>query len=424
MATNNELQTRRTTAIPKGIASQCAFYAAKARNAEIWDTEGKRYIDFAGGIGVLNAGHGHPKVKAAIAAQLERFSHTCYHVVPHDLYIRAAERINALTPGTAPKKTAFFSTGAEAVENAVKIARCYTGRPGIIAFNDAFHGRTNLTLGLTGKVKPYKVGFGPFPGSICHVPFPGAARRISAGESLRAIRNLFKTTIEASGVAAIIVEPVQGEGGFNVAPAELITGLRALCDENGIVLIHDEVQCGFGRTGRMFASEYYGIEPDIIAMAKSMGGGFPISAVSGKAHIMDAPSPGGLGGTYAGSPLGLAAVNAVLDIYEEEDICSRSLTLGGRCRARLENVAAEIPQIREVRGLGSMLAIEFMKPGTDEPDAETAARVQAAALADGLILLTCGPAYNNIRLLYPLTIEEAIFDEALAILEKALRRQA
>ncbi|GHV54696.1 4-aminobutyrate transaminase [Deltaproteobacteria bacterium] len=421
MSKNQDLQQRRLAATPKGVGVMCSFYAEKAKNAEVWDVEGNRYIDFAGGIGVLNVGHLHPKVVAAIKGQLDKFSHTCFQIIPAENYIVAAERINKLAPGKTPKKTCFFSTGAEAVENAIKIARHYTGRPAVIAFKGSFHGRTNMTMGLTGKVSPYKIGFGPFPADIYHVPFPNAVHDVTVDDSLDAIKDLFKMTIDPKMVAAIILEPVQGEGGFNMAPVELIHALRKLCDDNGIVLIHDEVQCGFCRTGKLFATEYYDVEPDIITMAKSMSGGFPISAVCGKANIMDAPQQGGLGGTYAGSPLGLAAVNAVLDIIEEEKICERSLKLGEKAKARLKAIQKDVPQLCDVRGPGSMVALEFMKPGTKEPDPDFTKKVQALAMESGLLLLTCGTYYNNIRLLYPLTIEDKVFDEALNILEKAVR---
>lgn len=424
MSKNQDLQARRMAATPKGVGVLCDFYADKAKNAEIWDVEGNRYIDFAGGIGVLNMGHMNPKFVNALREQLDRFSHTCFQIIPAENYVTAAERINKLAPGNTPKKTCFFSTGAEAVENAIKIARCYTGRAGLIAFNGSFHGRTNLTMGLTGKVAPYKLGFGPFPADIYHVPYPNSVHGITEEESINAIKSLFKTTIEATRVAAIIIEPVQGEGGFTMASPEFIRSLREICDENGIMLIHDEVQCGFCRTGKVFASEYYDVEPDIITMAKSMSGGFPISAVCGKAEIMDAPAPGGLGGTYAGSGIGLAAVNAILDIIEEDNICERSVALGEKCKARLKAIQKDIPQMRDVRGPGSMVAIEFMKPGTNEPDPDFTKKVQTLALQKKMVILTCGPYYNNIRLLYPLTIEEKLFDEALDILEASLREAA
>lgn len=420
MSQNEQLQKRREAATPKGVGVMCSFYAEKAKNSEIWDVEGRRYIDFAGGIGVLNTGHLHPKIQAAVAAQLEKFSHTCYQVVPYESYITAAERINKLVPGKTPKKTAFFTTGAEAVENAVKIARHYTGRPGVIAFSASFHGRTNLTMALTGKVAPYKLGFGPFPSDIYHAPYPNILHGVSVKEALAGLNNLFKSDIEAKRVAAMILEPIQGEGGFNVAPKEFIVELRKICDEHGILLILDEVQSGFARTGKLFATEYYDVEPDMITMAKSMAGGFPISGVVGKAEVMDSPHPGGLGGTYAGNPLALAAVNAVLDVIEEEKLCERSQKLGDKLKARLEGLRGAVPQIKEVRGLGSMVAVEFMKAGTDEPDADFTKKAQMHALENGLILLTCGTHYNVMRFLFPITIEDAVFDEALDKIEASL----
>ncbi|MDR2165853.1 MAG: 4-aminobutyrate--2-oxoglutarate transaminase [Zoogloeaceae bacterium] len=421
MGKNQELEKRRLAATPKGQGAAWPIYVERSKNAEIWDVEGHRYIDFYGGIGVLNVGHLHPKVQAAVAAQLNKVSHTCYQVVPNEHYVTAAERIDALIPGPGPKKCAFFNSGAEAVENAIKIARCHTGRAGIIAFNSSFHGRTMMTLALTGKVAPYKTGFGPFPGEVYHVPFPSALHKVGVQDSLDAIDTLFHDAIEARRVAAIIYEPVQGEGGFNQAPAEFVLAMRELCDKHGIVLIHDEVQCGFGRTGRMFASESYAAYPDLIVMAKSLGGGFIVSGVAGKAEIMDAPDPGGLGGTYVGNPLSLAAVNAVLDVFAEENLCERSRRLGEICRSRLEKLKADVPQLAEVRGPGSMLALEFLKPGTGDPDAAFAKKVQSLAFENKLLLLTCGPHYNVIRLLYPLTIEDEVFDEGLNILENAAR---
>jgi 4-aminobutyrate aminotransferase len=365
---------------------------------------------------VLNTGHRHPRVKAAIAAQLDQFTHTCYQVVPYDTYVALAERINAIVPIGGDKKTAFFTTGVEAVENAVKIARSHTGRTGVIAFGGAFHGRSLLGMALTGKVASYKKGFGPMPGEIFHVPFPNALQGVSAADSLQAIEHLFKADIDPQRVAAIIVEPVQGEGGFNVAPKELMSGLRRLCDAHGIVFVVDEVQTGFARTGRMFAMEHFGVEPDLMVIAKSLGAGLPISGVCGKAAIMDAPAPGSLGGTYAGNPLAVAAAHAVLDVIADEGLCARSLALGQRLVDRLHAMAAECPAIAQVRGLGSMVAFEFRDPSTGAPDAEAVARIQAEALERGLILLNCGASGNVIRCLYPLTIPDAQFDAALDLL--------
>jgi 4-aminobutyrate aminotransferase len=398
------------------------FFIERALNAEVWDVEGKRYIDFAGGIAVLNTGHRHPKMVAAIEAQLQRFTHTCYQVLPYESYVTLAERINALTPGSHAKKTCFFSSGAEAVENAIKIARAYTGRPGIIAFSGAFHGRTMMGCALTGKVAPYKIGFGPFPAEIYHAPFPVDLHGVSVEDSIRAIHTLFKSDIDPKRVAAIILEPVQGEGGFYVTPPALMQALRNECDEHGILLIYDEVQTGFGRTGKLFAAEHFDVMPDIITMAKSMAGGTTLSAVCGKAEVMDGPAPGGLGGTYAGNPLAIAAAHAVIDIIEQEQLVARANVLGDRLVARLKKAQKNNPTIKEVRGLGSMIAVEFYDPSTDQPSMEITKQVQQAALAEGLILLTCGVYTNALRFLYPLTIQDAVFDEALDILDRALMK--
>ncbi len=417
---NLELNQRRTLATPRGVGVMCDFYADRAENATLWDVEGRAYTDFAAGIAVLNTGHRHPRVMQAIAAQLERFTHTAYQIVPYQGYVALAERINALVPIQGLNKTALFTTGAEAVENAIKIARAHTGRPGVIAFSGAFHGRTLLGMALTGKVAPYKVGFGPFPSDIYHAPFPSALHGVSTERALQALEGLFKTDIDPGRVAAIIVEPVQGEGGFQAAPADFMRGLRAVCDQHGIVLIADEVQTGFGRTGKMFAMSHYDVEPDLITMAKSLAGGMPLSAVSGRAAIMDAPLPGGLGGTYAGNPLAVAAAHAVIDVIEEEGLCERSASLGHQLREHLLAQRKHCPAIAEVRGLGSMVAAEFCDPATGQPSAEHAKRVQVRALEAGLVLLTCGTYGNVIRFLYPLTIPQAQFDAALAVLTQAL----
>jgi 4-aminobutyrate aminotransferase len=417
---NADLHQRRLAATPRGIGVMAGFYIDRALNAEVWDVEGKRYIDFAGGIAVLNTGHRHPRMVAAIAEQLQRFTHTCYQVLPYESYVTLAERINALTPGDYPKKTAFFSSGAEAVENAIKIARASTGRSGIIAFSGGFHGRTMMGCALTGKVVPYKVGFGPFPSEIYHVPFPMALHGVSVDDALHAIQSLFKADVDPQRVAAIIIEPVQGEGGFYVAPPELMRALRQICDQHGILLIFDEVQTGFGRTGKLFAAEHYDVLPDIMTIAKSMAGGMTLSAVCGKAEVMDGPLPGGLGGTYAGNPLAIAASHAVIDIIEQEQLVERSNVLGQKLTAFLQAAQANVPALKEVRGLGSMIAAEFVDPATGEPSPDAVKRVQQAALDEGLILLTCGVYGNVMRFLYPLTTEDAIFDEALGILARAL----
>ncbi|MGA2548510.1 MAG: 4-aminobutyrate--2-oxoglutarate transaminase [Burkholderiaceae bacterium] len=415
---NATLTARKEAATPRGVGVMASFYAARAENSEIWDVDGRRYIDFAGGIAVLNTGHRHPKVLAAVAAQLERFTHTCYQVVPYESYIELAEKLNKLVPGDFPKKTMFVSTGAEAVENAVKIARVATGRTGVISFSGAFHGRTMMGMALTGKVAPYKLGFGPFPSEIYHAAFP--ARGTDPRRALESVLALFKTDIEPRRVAAIIVEPVQGEGGFNVAPREFLVGLRELCDEHGILLIADEIQTGFGRTGKWYALEHYGISADVVTSAKSLAGGFPLAAVTGRATVMDAAPAGGLGGTYAGSPIGLAAALAVIEVMEEEGLLKRSLELGGRLTEGLASVSAMLPGACEVRGLGSMVAIEFCKPNTQEPDAALTKRIQEEALRRGLILLTCGTGANVVRFLYPLTISDRLFAEGLDIFEAAV----
>ena len=420
MTSNSELQSRRLAATPRGVGVMCDFYAQRAENASLWDVEGREFIDFAAGIAVLNTGHRHPRIVKAISAQLEQFTHTAYQIVPYESVVSLAERINKVVPISGPTKTAFFTTGAEAVENAIKIARAHTKRSGVIAFGGGFHGRTMMGLALTGKVAPYKIGFGPFPAEVFHVPFPSALHGVSAADSLDAIAQLFKSDIEPQRVAAIIIEPVQGEGGFNVAPTELMRGLRALCDQHGIVLIADEVQSGFARTGKLFSMLHHGVEPDLITMAKSLAGGMPLSAVAGRAEIMDAPAPGGLGGTYAGNPLAVASAHAVMDVIEDEKLCERSARLGDKLAKRLLTAQESNKSIAEVRAQGSMVAVEFHDAATGAPDADKVRRVQARALEQGLLLLSCGSYGNVIRFLYPLTIPDALFDRALDIIDGAL----
>jgi 4-aminobutyrate aminotransferase len=415
---NEQILARKAAATPRGVGVLSPFFAARAEGSELWDVEGRRFIDFAGGIAVMNVGHGHPKVKAALQAQLERFTHTCYQVVPYESYVALAEKLNQLTPGSFAKKTAFFSTGAEAIENAIKIARAHTKRSGVIAFGGAFHGRSLFAVALTGKVQPYKAGFGPFPPEIYHAPFPCHCANLA--EVKKAVHHLFKADIEPSRVAAIVFEPVQGEGGFNVIQAEAVKWLRALCDEHGIVLIADEVQTGFGRTGKLYAMEHFGVLTDLIVTAKSLAAGMPLSAVTGRAEIMDAPAPGGLGGTYAGNPMAIAAAHAVVEIMAEERLPERGAVLGDKLKAMLEALRPRVPQIADVRGLGAMVAVEFNRAGTDEPDADFTKRVQAMALQRGLILLTCGVNANVVRFLFPLTVSDAVFDEALAILSESM----
>lgn len=417
--TNAAIFERRKAAVARGVGYSHSIAIAKGRNAEVWDVEGRRYLDFAGGIAVLNTGHCHPAIIAAVKEQLDQYTHTCFQVLAYEPYVALAEKINALAPGEFAKRTLFLTTGAEAVENAIKIARAATGRAGVICFGGGYHGRTMLTMGMTGKVVPYKVGFGPFPGEIFHATYPNALRGVSVDAAMASIDAIFRNDIEAKRVAAIILEPVQGEGGFHVAPPEFMQRLRTLCDANGILLICDEVQTGAGRTGTWFAVEQSGVAPDLITMAKSMAGGFPISAVVGRASVMDAAEPGGLGGTYAGSPLACAAALAVLDVFEKENLLERSRTLGKHMTTRLHALAARHRCIGDVRGLGSMVAIELFKNGNlQQPDADLTKRIANEAAAQGLILLTCGTYGNVIRLLMPLTISDEHLNEGLDILSR------
>lgn len=420
--TNAALFARREAAIPRGVGHTHQFFIERADNAEIWDVEGRRYIDFAGGIAVLNTGHGNPEVMAAVQAQMQNFTHTCFQVLAYESYVELAERINAKAPGDFAKKTLFLTTGAEAVENAVKIARAYTQRPGVIAFSGAYHGRTNMTMGLTGKVMPYKTGFGPFPADIFHASFPNALQSITVQDAMDSLERIFKNDIEPTRVAAIIIEPVQGEGGFNVAPQALLQHLRQLCDQHGILLIADEVQTGAGRTGTWFAMEQSGVAPDLITMAKSMAGGFPISAVTGRAEVMDAPIPGGLGGTYAGNPLACAAALAVLKVFEQEQLLERAKAVGEHLMQRLKAMQANTQVVADVRGMGAMVAMELCQSGQPgKPDADLAKALSAEAARQGLILLTCGTYGNVVRILVPLTASNALLDEGLDIIEKSLK---
>jgi 4-aminobutyrate aminotransferase/(S)-3-amino-2-methylpropionate transaminase len=418
---NAALLARRQAAIPRGVGFSHPIFIERGENAEIWDVEGRRFIDFAGGIAVLNTGHRHPKIIQAVKDQLDHYTHTCFQVLAYEPYVELAERINAKAPGDFAKKTLFLTTGAEAVENAVKIARAHTGRSGVIAFGGGYHGRTLLTLGLTGKVVPYKTGFGPFPAEVFHARFPNALHGVSVDDAIESIEHIFKNDIEASRVAAMIVEPVQGEGGFNVAPPEFLQRMRALCDQHGIVMIADEVQTGAGRTGTWFAVEQSGVAPDLITMAKSMAGGFPISAVVGRAEIMDAPAPGGLGGTYAGSPLACAAALAVLEVFEEENLLQRSRDVGQRITRRLQALAKDHPCIAEVRGLGAMVAMELCKNGDPhQPDADLTKALAVEAMNRGLVILTCGTYGNVVRILVPLTASDTVIDEGLNMMADAL----
>lgn len=422
---NAALQARREAAVPRGLGIQLPVFAAKAENAEITDIEGKRYIDFAAGIAVLNTGHLHPKVKAAVQKQLDNFSHTCIQVMPYEGYIRLAERLNEKVPTRGPRKTVFLTTGAEAIENAVKIARHHTGRNGVIAFSGAFHGRTLLGMALTGKVVPYKAGFGSMPGEIYHLPFPVTYHGKEVAQTLEALEVMFRADVDPKRIAAMIIEPVQGEGGFYVAQAELLAGLRKICDEHGIVMIVDEVQTGFARTGKMFAIEHSGVQPDLMTMAKSLAGGFPLSAVTGKAEIMDSPGAGGLGGTYGGNPLACAAGNAVLDVIEEEGLCARAEQIGELLTGRLKELQSSNSLegvIGDIRGLGAMVAMELVSGNNpDRPDPDLTKALIARAAQKGLIILACGVRGNVVRFLVPLTASDALINEGMDILGESLR---
>lgn len=421
--TNEKLLVRREAAVARGVASAAPIFAERAENAELWDVEGKRYIDFAGGIAVLNTGHRHPDVIAAAKAQEDKYTHTSFQVVPYEPYIALAEKLNSLAPGDFEKKSLLVTTGAEAVENAVKIARAATGRPGVIAFTGGYHGRTLLTLGMTGKISPYKKDVGPFPADIFRAPFPSVRDGISVEDAITGLKNLFLTDAQPDRVAAIIIEPVLGEGGYTPVPFEMMHELRAICDTHGILLIADEIQAGFGRTGTMFAIEHSGVVPDLITVAKSMAGGYPIAGVIGRADVMDAMAPGGLGGTYGGNPVACAAALAAIEAIESEGLLDRSLKLGEHFRARFSEIGARTAPYRmwDIRGLGAMLAVEFVTDfETANPDAALVKSICAHALKRGLILLACGMHGNALRIMVPLTASDEIIDEGLAIFEAAL----
>ncbi|TKT69725.1 4-aminobutyrate--2-oxoglutarate transaminase [Aquamicrobium sp. LC103] len=417
-----QLQARQKASVAGGVGTR-GIFAEKAENAELWDVEGKRYIDFAAGIAVNNTGHRHPKVMQAVQEQAARFTHTCFHVAPYEGYVRLAERLNAIAPTGAENRTMLVTTGAEAVENAVKIARAYTKRSAIVAFSGAFHGRTMLGMALTGKVSPYKKNFGPFPAEIYHAIFPNTYMGVSVEDSIRALETLFAADVDPERVAAFIVEPVQGEGGFNVAPSEFLVRLREIADRYGILLIADEVQAGMARTGRMFGFEHAGVKPDIVTMAKGLAGGFPLSAVTGRAEVMNAAHTGGLGGTYAGNPLAVAAANAVLDVIEEEGLCERAAMVGERITSRLRAIADRqgMECIGDVRGLGAMVAFELVEDRASKAAApDLTNRIVAEAEKRGLILLSCGTRANVVRILAPLTIGEETLAEGLDILEASI----
>jgi 4-aminobutyrate aminotransferase/(S)-3-amino-2-methylpropionate transaminase len=420
LGSNESLVARRQAAVARGVSMVHPVFIERAENALLWDCEGRRYVDFAGGIAVLNTGHRHRRVMEAVRAQLDKVTHTCFQITPYEPYVELCEKLNALAPGKGPKKTMLMSTGAEAVENAVKIARAATGRAAVIAFSGAFHGRTIMALALTGKVEPYKSGFGPYPAEVYHAPFPNALHGVTTDDAFDALTTIFKCDVGADRVAAIIVEPVQGEGGFYIAPQDFMTRLRELCDRHGIVLIADEIQSGAARTGRMFAMEHYGVAADLYTLAKSIAGGFPLSAVVGRAEIMDACGPGGLGGTYAGNPVACAAALAVLQVFEEERIFERAEKLGERIGRSLESLSARHLEIVDVRRLGAMVAFELGDGGDPHrPAADLTKKLTVRARELGLILLSCGIYGNVVRILVPITAEDAVVDEGLAILAKA-----
>ena len=420
---NKHWVERRAKAVSRGISAGAPVMAARAENSEIWDIEGNRYIDFGGGIAVVNTGHRHPLVMKRVYEQLEKFTHTCAMVMPYEPFIEVCEKLNAVAPISGEKKSALVTTGAEAIENAVKFARAHTGRSDVIAFHGGFHGRTNLAMALTGKVLPYKAKFGPLAAGVWHVPFPVAHKGITVEDSIHAIEWLFKADVEPARVAAIVIEPVQGEGGFYIAPNELMVALRKLCDEHGIVLIADEIQSGFGRTGKFFAMEHYGVEPDLITAAKSLAGGFPLAAVVGRAAIMDAPDPGAIGGTYAGNPVACAAALGVFEAFETEGLLEKAEAQGKTIMARMNAIKAKGKgmAIGDVRGLGAMCAFELVtKHGGNEPDAAATKALAAKCLERGLLILTCGIYNDTVRLLTPLTCSEMVLKEGLEILESAI----
>ncbi|MBT2186797.1 4-aminobutyrate--2-oxoglutarate transaminase [Sphingobium nicotianae] len=420
---NDEFLARREKAVPRGVSTATPIFADRALNAELWDVDGNRYVDFAGGIAVLNVGHLHPRVIEAVSTQLTRFSHTSFQVTGYESYVALAERLNALAPFSGEAKTILFTTGAEATENAVKIARAATGRTGVISFTGGFHGRSALASAMTGKVNPYKWQFGPSLPDVYHLPFPNPAYDTTVADSLKALDFLFAADLHPRSVAAIIIEPVQGEGGFNVAPPELMKALREVCDIYGIKLITDEVQSGFARTGKMFAVEHSGIEPDLVCVAKSLAGGFPLSGVIGRAEIMDVVEPGGLGGTYGGSPIGCVAALAVLDIIEDEKLLDRSQAIGARIRTRIEGwrTRNDLLSISPPRGLGAMIGFDVLDPQDGMTPLVNGGKLVAnKALKAGLVLLNCGSRGETIRVLVPLTASDAIVDEGLDCLETAL----
>ncbi len=418
---SREILARLEAVVSSALSVYLPVFAAETHGATLTDVDGNTFIDFTGGVGCLNVGHAHPHVTEAVQEQAARFLHTDFTIVPYELYVDVAERLLAVAPFTGPAKAAFFNAGTEAVENAVKFARAYTGRPAVIGFEGAFHGRTLLALTLTSKTHPYKAGLGPFAPEVYRVPFPYEYRGVDTDAALAALRGALVTQVAAENVAAIVIEPVLGEGGFVVAPPEFLQGVRTICDENGIVLVVDEVQTGFARTGRMFAIEHSGVEPDLLVLAKSIAAGLPLSGVLGKAEIMDAPGEGGVGGTYIGNPVALAAAAAVLDVIEDEGLVDRAARIGEVIRGRMQEWQRRHPQIGDVRGLGAMLAIELVEdPESKRPAPELASAVTAAAAERGLLLLKAGTHSNCIRVLTPLVISDSELDEALDAWGEAL----
>jgi 4-aminobutyrate aminotransferase/(S)-3-amino-2-methylpropionate transaminase len=418
---SRDLAERLEHAVASPLHVTFPIFAASARGATLTDVDGNTFIDFAGGVGTLNVGHNHPDVVAAAHEQLDRFAHTDFTIVPYETYVELAERLAQRMPISGALKAAFFNAGTEAVENAVKFARAYTGRPAVVVFDGAFHGRTLLALTMTSKVHPYKAGLGPFAPEVYRVPFPHEYRGITTEDALTALERAFTSVVAAETVAAIVIEPVLGEGGFIVAPPEFLHGLRRICDRHGIVLVADEVQTGFGRTGRFFAMEHAGVEPDLVCVAKSIANGLPLSGVIGRVEIMDAPVAGGVGGTYVGNPVAQAAALAVLDVIDDENLLERSQAIGDVIRSRMLGWQERWPEIGEVRGLGAMLAIELVAdPSTKKPSKDLAQRVTAEALQRGLLLITCGVHGNGIRVLVPFVITDAELEEALGAWEEAL----
>jgi 4-aminobutyrate aminotransferase / (S)-3-amino-2-methylpropionate transaminase / 5-aminovalerate transaminase len=418
---SRELLALKDRVVSSALDVYLPIVAAEGRGAALTDVDGNTFIDFTGGVGCLNVGHAHPRVVEAVQEQAARFLHTDFTVVSYEVYFRVAERLLALAPFTGHAKAAFFNAGTEAVENAVKFARAYTGRPAVIGFEGGFHGRTLLALTLTSKPHPYKAGLGPFAPEVYRVPFPNPYRGVSAADALEALEHAFATQVASETVAAIVLEPVQGEAGFIVPPREFVEGVRAICDREGIVLVADEVQSGYGRTGRMFAIEHFGVEPDLVTVAKSIAAGLPLSGVLGKREIMDAPVQGGVGGTFVGNPVALAAAAAVLDVYEEEGLVDRAARIGETIHGRMTAWRERYAQVGDVRGLGAMLAIELVRdPETKEPAPELASRVTAEAANRGLLLLKAGLHSNCIRVLCPLVIGDSELDEALGVWDEAL----